>query len=141
MSAKEDNFSYYYGYEAEQYSYYRIPKLLMTDERFQDLSVESKLLYGMMLDRMSLSVKNEWMDDDGKVYIYFPVEEVMEKLHCRTEKATHLFAELDGKKGIGLIDRIRQGQGKPSRIYVKNFSSSGYLTKKTKSIGNRKKKA
>ena len=139
MSAKE-NFSFYYGYEAEQYSYYRIPKLLMTDARFQDLSVESKLLYGMMLDRMSLSIKNEWMDDDGKVYIYFPVEEVMEKLHCRTEKATHLFAELDSKKGIGLIDRIRQGQGKPSRIYVKNFSSGGYPTKKTKSTGEKKKK-
>ena len=115
------DFSYYYGYEAEQFSFYRIPKLLVMDECFRGISTDAKLLYGLMLDRMSLSIKNGWTDDLGRVYIYFPIEEVMELLHCKSEKATRLMAELDSKKGIGLIERVRQGQGKPTIIYVKNF--------------------
>lgn len=115
-------FPYYYGCEAEQFSFYRIPKLLVTDERFRGVSTDAKLLYGLMLDRMSLSIKNGWMDKNRRVYIFFPVDEVMELLCCKSEKATRLLAELDSKKGIGLIERVRQGQGKPSIIYVKNFA-------------------
>lgn len=115
------NFPYYYGFEAEQFSFYRIPKRLISDERFCSVSTDAKLLYGLMLDRMSLSIKNGWTDILGRVYIYFQIEEVMELLHCKSEKATRLMAELDSKKGIGLIERVRQGQGKPSIIYVKNF--------------------
>ena len=118
---KKLNYAYYYGCEADQFSFYRIPKLLVTDEHFCNISTDAKLLYGLMLDRMSLSIKNGWTDNQGRVYIYFPIEEVMELLHCKSEKATRLMAELDGKKGIGLIERVRQGQGKPSIIYVKNF--------------------
>lgn len=114
-------FPYYHGLEAKQFSFYRIPKLLVTDECFRSISTDAKLLYGLMLDRMSLSIKNGWTDDLGRVYIYFPIEEVMELLHCKSEKATRVMAELDSKKGIGLIERVRQGQGKPSIIYVKNF--------------------
>ena len=77
-----------------------------------------------MLDRMSLSIKNGWIDNEDRVYIYFPVEEVMELMNCKSEKATRLLAELDSKKGIGLIKRVRQGQGKPSIIYVKNFAAA-----------------
>ena len=113
---------YYYGCEAEQYAFYRIPKILITDERYAHISTEAKLLYGLMLDRMSLSIKNGWLDDLDRVYIYFPVEQVMEMLHCKSEKATRLLGELDSRKGIGLIERVRQGQGKPSIIYVKNFA-------------------
>lgn len=116
------DFTYYYGIEAEQFSFYRIPKLLITGECFRSISTDAKLLYGLMVDRMSLSLKNGWADDQGRVYIYFPIEEVMELLHCKSEKATRLMAELDSKKGIGLIERVRQGQGKPSIIYVKNFA-------------------
>lgn len=118
------NFPYYYGYEAEQYAFYRIPKLLITDERFRCVSTDAKLLYGLMLDRMGLSLKNGWLDRENRVYIYFPVEEVMVLLDCKSEKATKLLAELDIKKGIGLIERVRQGQGKPSIIYVKNFAAN-----------------
>ena len=116
------SFPYYHGYEGEQFSFYRIPKLLMTSEHFRKLSTDAKLLYGLMLDRMSLSMKNHWLNDQGRVYIFFPVEEVMQMLHCKSEKATKLLAELDSKKGIGLIERVRQGQGKPSIIYIKNFT-------------------
>ena len=113
------SFPYYHGYEGEQFSFYRIPKLLMSSEHFRKLSTDAKLLYGLMLDRMSLSMKNHWLDDQGRVYIFFPVEEVMQMLHCKSEKATKLLAELDSKRGIGLIERVRQGQGKPSIIYIK----------------------
>lgn len=80
------------------------------------------LLYGLLLDRMELSYRNGWVDDQNRVFIIFTVEEVMETLRCRSEKAVRLFAELDSKKGIGLIERKRQGLGKPAIIYVKNFA-------------------
>lgn len=115
---------YYYGHEAKQYAFYRIPKLLMTDERFKGLSSDAKLLYGMMLDRMSLSIKNGWVDEENRVYIYFPNQTVTEFLNCGNEKAVKLMSELDSRKGIGLIERVRQGQGKPSIIYVKNFAAN-----------------
>lgn len=117
------NLSYYFGYEAEQYAFYRIPKLLITDERFHCVSVEAKLLYGMMLDRMSLSIKNGWIDEQNRVYINFTVLDVMDLLHCQKQKAIKLLDELDCAKGIGLIERVRKGQGKPSMIYVKNFAA------------------
>lgn len=83
-------FPYYYGCEAEQYAFYRIPKLLITDERFRAISTDAKLLYGLMLDRMSLSLKNNWLDDENRIYIYFTVKEVMEQMNCKSEKATKL---------------------------------------------------
>ncbi|MFB0921310.1 MAG: DUF6017 domain-containing protein [Oscillospiraceae bacterium] len=115
------SFQYYYGLESEQYSFYRIPKILITDPHFKTLSTDSKLLYGLMLDRMSLSYKNGWMDEENRVYIYYTLDDVMDQLGCKTDKAVKLFAELDAEKGIGLIERIKQGQGKPAKIYVKRF--------------------
>ena len=114
------NLDYYYGNEAEQYSFYRIPKTLLTDPRYKSVSVEAKVLYGLLLDRMGLSVKNGWMDSDKRVYIYFTQEDAMNLMGCGKDKATKLFRELD-KDGIGLIERKKQGQGRPTRIYVKNF--------------------
>ena len=112
--------NYYYGTEAEQYSFYRVPKTLLTDPRYKGVSIEAKVLYGLLLDRMGLSVKNGWMDADGRVYIYFTQEDAMTFMNCGKDKATRLFRELD-KEGIGLIERRKQGQGRPTRIYVKNF--------------------
>ena len=114
------NLDYYYGNEAEQYSFYRIPKVLLTDPRYKGVSIEAKVLYGLLLDRMGLSVKNGWMDSDRRVYIYFTQEDAMALMSCGKDKATKLFRELD-KDGIGLIERKKQGQGRPTRIYVKNF--------------------
>lgn len=125
--------SYYYGYEAEQFSFYRIPKLLFTDSRFANLSTDAKLLYGILLDRMSLSMKNGWHDEEGRVYIIFTLEDVTETLGYRTEKAIKLFHELDTKKGVGLIERVRQGQGRPALIYVKNFARKGKTSEQPKS--------
>ena len=114
-------YDYHYGMEAEQYAFFRIPKVLMTEPHFRGISTDAKLLYGLMLDRMSLSVKNGWMDDNERVYIYFTLDEVCEQLGCKTDKAVKLFAELDTGKGIGLIERVKQGQGRPARIYVMRF--------------------
>lgn len=114
--------NYFYRSEAEQFTYFRIPRLLITSPRFKPISTDSKLLYGMLLDRMGLSIKNGWHDDDGRVYIYYTVEEICEDMNCGRDKAMKLLAELDTGKGVGLIERIRQGQGKPTRIYVKRFT-------------------
>lgn len=69
------NLDYYYGTEADQYSFYRIPKTLLTDPRYKSVSIEAKVLYGLLLDRMGLSVKNGWMDSEKRVYIYFTQED------------------------------------------------------------------
>ena len=124
---------YYYGAESEQYSFYRIPKLLFTDSQFSGISTDAKLLYGILLDRMSLSMKNGWHDDQGRVYIVFTLEDVAATLGYKTEKAIKLFNELDTKKGVGLIERVRQGQGRASLIYVKNFAGENQTSENRKS--------
>ena len=116
--------SYFYGREADQYLFYKIPKLLFTDEYFKKISVEAKVLYGLMLDRMSLSVKNEWLDTEGRAYIYYSLDDIMEALGCSNKKAITIMKELDSDAGIGLIEKKRQGQGKPTMIYVKQFMLS-----------------
>lgn len=114
-------YEYFYSKQADQFSFYRIPKLPFTDERFRHLSDGAKILYGLMLDRMGLSMKNKWEDEDGKIYIIFTIAEIMEMLSCAEGKATKMIAELDSKKGIGLIETKRLGLGKPNIIYVKTF--------------------
>ena len=114
-------FDYYYGIEAEQFSFYRVPRLLIKDERFKGLSSDAKLLYGLMLDRMSMSMKNGWLDDENRAYIIYTIENIREDLGCSKEKAVKVLAELDAGKGIGLVEKIRRGLGKPDIIYVKNF--------------------
>lgn len=115
-------FDYYYGTEAEQFAFYRVPRLLVKDARFKGLSSDAKLLYGLMLDRLGLSMKNGWLDGEGRAYIYYKADDIMEDLGCSGYTCTKVLAELDGKKGIGLIERKRQGLGKPDIIYVKNFA-------------------
>ena len=114
-------FDYFYGTEAEMFAFYRVPKLLVTSEYFKELSSDAKLLYGLMLDRMSISIKNEWKDEQNRAFIYFSVEEIMESLNCGRNKAIKCLQELDSESGIGLIEKRRQGMGKSSIIYVKNF--------------------
>ena len=119
------NFSYFYGEESEQFSYFRIPRLLVRSKRFKTLSTDAKLLYGLMLDRMGLSAKHGWYDELGRVYIYYTLDEIQTDLMCGHNKAVRLLAELDtGKTGFGLIERVKQGQGRPAKIYVKKFATT-----------------
>ena len=116
-------FDYYYGIEAEQFSFYRVPRLLIKDERFKGLSSDAKLLYGLMLDRMALSMKNGWLDDENRAYIIYTVDNMMEDLGCSKPTCIKVMRELDTDNGIGLIEKKRRGLGKPDIIYVKNFAA------------------
>ena len=116
------NLDYFYGNEAEQYTFFRIPKVLVSDKRFKTMSTDAKLLYGLMLDRMGLSIKNKWLDNENRVYIIYTVEDIIFDLGCARQKVSKLLEELD--EGFGLVERKRQGLGKPNIIYVKNFADS-----------------
>ena len=114
-------YDYFYGQQAEMFAFYRVPKVLFTEDCFWNVSTDAKLLYGILLDRMNLSARNGWLDEEGRVYIIFTIEEIKGALGCAEKKAVKLLDELEKK--CGLIERKRQGLGKPNLIYVKNFIS------------------
>ena len=111
-------FEYYYGVEADSFNYIPVPKILMTDPQFKRLSAEAVLLYSIMLNRMSLSRKNEWFDDENRVYIIFTLEEIIETIGRAHTKCVNILKELEC---VGLIERKKRGLGKPDIIYVKDF--------------------
>lgn len=113
---------YFCGDEEIRFTHFRIPRQLITHPRFKSFSADAKLLYGMLLNRMSLSAKHGWHDNAGRVYIYYTVKEVCEAIGCGRSKAIRLLAELDTSKGVGLIERVKQGQGKPDKIFVKRIT-------------------
>jgi len=120
-------FDYFSAADVEQFAFFRIPRALFKDKTFSKLSCEAKILYGLMLDRICLSIRNNWIDDDGHAYIIFQSDEISEIMGCGRQKTFKLLAELDTDGGIGLIERCRRGQGKASIIYVRNFNrSSGH---------------
>ena len=112
------DFEYFYGKQSNQYAFYRIPKILIVEDCFQELSTNAKLLYGLLLDRVSLSASSGWLDHEGRVYIIYTIKSIQRDLHCGDKKAVRLLKELDD---WGLIEKVVQGQGKPTIIYVKNF--------------------
>jgi hypothetical protein len=112
---------YYQGKEADMFTFYRIPKLLFTSECFSSISCEAKVLYGIMLDRMSLSIKNGWIDELDRPYIYFSLNDAIEYLKCGKNKAVKCMKELEAETGIGLIEKHKRGVGKTDIIYVKCF--------------------
>lgn len=109
---------YYKASEAESYVFYKVPKALFTEDKYASVSTDAKMLYGLLLDRMHLSVKNGWIDKHRRVYQFFTVKQAQELLHFGHEKICRLFSELEQ---ADLIVRKRQGQGKPSVIYMKKF--------------------
>ncbi len=117
------NLDYFYGIQADQFEYFRIPKLLITDKRYKGISSDAKILYGVLLDRMSLSLKNRWIDEQNRVFIIYSIKEICKKLECSKDKAMYVMAELDNVKGIGLIEKTKRGLGLPDIIYVKNFAT------------------
>ena len=121
-------FDYFYGAQSQQFAFYRIPKVLFTDNRFQNISTEGKVLYGLLLDRVSLSMENGWIDDEGRVYIIFTLTSIRQAMSCAEKSAIKYLTELEE---FGLIERIRQGFGKPALIYVKNFIDQQNLQVKT----------
>lgn len=114
-------YSYYTSAQASQNAFFRLPRALYEKECFRILSNDAKTLYALMLDRMSLSLTNEWMDADGKVYINYSLEDIMGTLNCGKTKAVALLKELDSESGIGLIEKKHMGIAKASVFYVMNF--------------------
>lgn len=112
-------FDFFYKEQSDQFAFYRIPKILITEEFFQELSIDAKLLYGLLLDRVSLSSNSGWFDEEGRVYVIYTIKSIMRDLHCGNKKAGRLMAELEK---FGLIERKSRGLGRPWTIYVKNFS-------------------
>lgn len=112
---------YFYGSQADQFAFYRIPKALFRGA-YKSVSMEAKLLYGLMLDRMGLSAKNGWLDSAGRVYIVYSIEEIMDAMGCGNQKVAKILNELE--RDCGLIERRRLGMGKANIIYVKNFIDS-----------------
>ena len=113
-----NHFDYYYGAEGDQFSFIRIPKTLLNDEEYSSLSIIAKLLYGLLLDRMSLSRKSGWLDEENRVYIIYQIAEIQDNLGVSNKKAIDLLAELEK---FGLVEKKRRGLGLPSILYVKNF--------------------
>ena len=111
-------FDYIYEEQSQQFLFYKIPKELFTSKQFEKLSTEGKVLYGLLLDRVSLSIENQWIDENGRVYIIYTLAAICAALRCSEKSAIKYMAELED---IGLVERIRQGFGKPTLIYVKNF--------------------
>ena len=122
-------YDYFYEEQSEQFVFYKVPKVLCTDDEFRKLSSDAKLLYGLLLDRVSLSKKNGWVDEDGRVYVVYTLENIMLSLNCSDKTATKMMVDLEEH---GLIERKRQGQGKPVIIYVKNFIRSNDVRFKTR---------
>lgn len=110
---------YIYGMEAEQFSFLRVPKILLQHEAYKRVSAEAKLLYSLFLDRVGISIRNGWMDEQKRVYIIFTIDEIRDCLNCGRGKAIQLLNELE--ESAGLIERRRQGLCKPNLIYVKSF--------------------
>ena len=114
-------FNYFYGDQAQLFAFYRTPKAFFQGGEYKDISAEAKILYGILLDRVSLSAMNEWKDEAGRVFIYCTLESIQEALGCAHQKATKLLRELEK---AGLIERKKQGLGKPDIIYVMNFADN-----------------
>lgn len=113
-------FNYFFGQQADQYTTLRIPKLLMTDHRFASISIEAKLLYGLLIDRMELAHKNRWIDGTNQIYVLYPITEIQEDMGVSKKKAVACLAELTQ---FGLIEKKKRGMGLPNLLYIKNFAS------------------
>ena len=111
-------FDYYYGSQADQFSFIRIPRILLTDEMFSSLTLQSKMLYSILLDRMSISMKNGWFDEENRAYIIYQISEIQKDLGFSKKKAMDYLAELET---FGLVEKKKRGFGLPSIIYVKSF--------------------
>ncbi len=111
-------FDYFYGPQSDQFNFIRIPKVFFSEEEYSVISTDAAVLYGLLMDRMSLSAKNGWLDENNRVFVIYSIEEIMTRFKCANKKAGQILAELEQ---VGLVEKSRRGQGKTNLIYVKNF--------------------
>ena len=115
-------FNYYYGNQADQFSFIRIPRVLLVDSLFEPLTIQAKLLYGVLLDRMGVSMRNGWFDEKNRVYIIYQISEIQTDLGFSKKKSIDYLTELEQ---FGLVEKKRRGRGLPSILYVKSFMVPG----------------
>ena len=127
-------FGYYYGKQADQYSFIKVPKLLVHDKAFIGLSVDAKMLYGLLLDRMSLSMKNGWLDEGNRVYIIYQIKDIMSDMNMARATAVKYLQEL---VDFGLVEKKKRGLGLPNILYVKSFLVEKESTEQEKTLGGR----
>ena len=125
------NFNYYYGNQADQFSFIRIPRVLLVDQLFSPLSIQSKILYGVLLDRMGISMRNGWFDELNRVYIIYQISEIQEDLGFSKKKAIDYLTELEQ---FGLVEKKRRGRGLPSILYVKSFMTHDMVSRSTDTV-------
>lgn len=113
-------FNYYYGCQSDQFSFIRIPRTLLVEKEFESLSIEAKVLYGLLLDHLGMAYKNQWLDDQNRVYLIYQIKEIQEDMHMSKKKAIQHLSELEG---FGLIEKKTRGLGLPNLIYVKKYIS------------------
>ena len=118
--------SYYYGREADKYSFIRIPKMMVTEDVFASLSLQSKILYGLLLDRVGDATKNNWLDEEQKVYVIYPIAQIQEDMKISKKKAVDSLSELES---VGLIEKKQRGLGQPNILYVKDFAGDTEVPK------------
>ena len=128
---KKLDLNYFYGPESDQFNFIRIPKPLLSDPMYESLGLEEVVTYSILLDRMSLSSKNGWFDELGRVYVYCSLETVMEYANCKKNKAIEILKNLDA---IGLIEKVKI-PGRGTKIYVKNFISKNSQKFKNQTLG------
>lgn len=114
-------FDYFYETRADQYSFIRVPKRLITGKEFSSLTIQAKMLYGLLLDRMGMSIKNKWLDQENRVYVIYPIKEIQQDMNITKKKAMEILSELEEK---GLVEKQIRGSGMPSLIYIKQFTAA-----------------
>ena len=113
------DFKYLYGKQADQYSFIHIPKMLVTEKVFTDITIHAKVLYGLLLDRMGMAAKNKWVDERNRMYVVYPIQEIQKDMGVTRKKARECLAELEN---AGLIEKQFRGMGLPSIYFVKDFA-------------------
>lgn len=114
----EKTFNYYYGSQAEQFSFIRIPRILILNKTYEPISLEAKMLYGLLIDHLSIAYKNQWIDEKNRIYLIYPIKEIQTDMNISKKKAMQYLSELES---FGLIEKRIRGQGLPNLIYVKRF--------------------
>ena len=107
-------------------SYIPLPRFLLQDEQLRDISNDAKVLYALLLDRASVSRQNGYVEPDGTIRLYFTLEQAQKKLHRSRQCATQIFRELQYS---GLINRKKQGLGKPAVITLNYPADAKLITK------------
>ena len=101
--------------EVKNNAFYQFPQWLLKEEPYKDLGDKAKLMYMLLFDRRTLSIKNKWYDDDGQIYMYFTIEQFMQELNCSNKAVVKAKKEL---VEVGLLEEVRQGVNKPNRLYI-----------------------